>query len=434
MESVLVILAIILAIALGEIFNINTGLIAGAFAYLIGCFVLGMSVDDLLAAWPTDLFMVIFSISLFFNFAVVNGTLEKVANVLLYRFRNFEKFLPLILYFVTALVSGLGAAFFTSVAVMGAIGMVLCRNSNMNRLYAAMAVSLGALSGANFMVSAHGVLFNSLLSQVDSLADQAATITTNIFAVSFIYPVIVIGVLCFIDMRNNRGKSSDLRIEKPEPFTGKQKLNLALIFIMMLIVLGAPILSNVFSDVTWFVDACDRVDVTLVALVMAIVGYLVKLVDDPKPVFQKVPWDTIWLVGGVGMLVEVAVQAGTIDMLASLINMIPTPLVPIAVCVIAGIMSIFSSTLGVVAPLMFPMIPGFVAATGMSPSLFAVAIIIGAQSTSIAPFSTGGSLQLGSSGLEGEEQDKFYNELLFKGTPLGLIFAAVASVLLMFIF
>ena len=62
--------------------------------------------------------------------------------------------------------------------------------------------------------------------------------------------LIVLGVLCFIDMRNNRGKSSDLRIEKPEPFTGKQKLNLALIFIMMLIVLGAPILSNVFSDVT----------------------------------------------------------------------------------------------------------------------------------------------------------------------------------------
>ena len=335
---------------------------------------------------------------------------------------------------MTALVSGLGAAFFTSVAVMGAIGMVLCRNSNMNRLYAAMAVSLGALSGANFMVSAHGVLFNSLLSQVDGIADQAGTITTDIFAVSFIYPVIVIGVLCFIDMRNNRGRSSGLKIEKPEPFTAKQKLNLALIFIMMLIVLGAPILSNLLSDVTWFVDACDRVDVTLVALVMAIIGYLVKLVDDPKPVFQKVPWDTIWLVGGVGMLVEVAVQAGTIDMLAGLINMIPTPLVPIAVCVIAGIMSIFSSTLGVVAPLMFPMIPGFVAATGMSPSLFAVAIIIGAQSTSIAPFSTGGSLQLGSSGLEGEEQDKFYNELLFKGTPLGLLFAAVASVFLMFIF
>ena len=288
MESVLVILAIVLAIGLGEIFNINTGLIAGAFAYIIGCFVLGMSVDDLLGAWPTDLFMVIFSISLFFNFAVVNGTLEKVANVLLYRFRKLEKFLPLVLYFVTALVSGLGAAFFTSVAVMGAIGMVLCRNSNMNRLYAAMAVSLGALSGANFMVSAHGVLFNSLLSQVDSVADQAGAITTNIFAVSFIYPIIVIGILCFIDMRNNRGKDSELHIEKPEPFTGKQKLNLALIFIMMLIVLGAPILSNVFSDVTWFVEACDRVDVTLVALVMAIVGYLCKLVDDPKPVFQRV--------------------------------------------------------------------------------------------------------------------------------------------------
>ncbi len=431
MESLLVIIAIILAIGLGELFNINTGLIAGAFAYIIGCFVLGMSVNDLLAGWPTDLFMVIFSISLFFNFAVVNGTLEKVANVLLYRARNFDKFLPLILYFVTALVSGLGAAFFTSVAVMGAIAMVLCRNSNMNRLYAAMAVSLGALSGANFMVSAHGVLFNSLLSQIDSLSAQAGDITTSIFVVSFVYPIIVIGILCFLDMRHNRGKAGKLTIEKPEPFTGKQKINLLLILLMMIVVLAAPMLGSAVPALS---DACSRVNVSLVALVMAIVAYLLKLTDDPKPVFQKVPWDTIWLVGGVGMLVEVAVQAGTIDMLAGLINMIPTPLVPIAVCVIAGIMSIFSSTLGVVAPLMFPMIPGFVAATGMSPALFAVAIIIGAQSTSIAPFSTGGSLQLGASGLEGEEQDKFYNELLFKGTPMGLLFAAIASVVLVFIF
>jgi hypothetical protein len=80
--SLLIILAIILSILLGEKFNINTGLIALAFAYLIGCFVLGMSVKDLLATWPTQLFLVIFSVSLFFNFAVVNGTLNKLADLL----------------------------------------------------------------------------------------------------------------------------------------------------------------------------------------------------------------------------------------------------------------------------------------------------------------------------------------------------------------
>ena len=147
----------------------------------------------------------------------------------------------------------------------------------------------------------------------------------------------------------------------------------------------------------------------------------------------KVPWDTIWLVGGVGMLIDVAVEAGAIDMLASLITMIPAPLVAVCVCVIAGIMSIFSSTLGVVAPLMFPMIAGICAASGLSAPLIGVSIIIGSQSTSVAPFSTGGALILGSSDLEGEEQNKFYNDLLFKATPLGLVLAMACSAVLMFI-
>lgn len=63
--SILIILAIIISIYLGEKLNINTGLVALAFAYLIGCFVLGMSVNDLLDTFPTKLFLVIFTLALF---------------------------------------------------------------------------------------------------------------------------------------------------------------------------------------------------------------------------------------------------------------------------------------------------------------------------------------------------------------------------------
>ncbi|WNC13715.1 SLC13 family permease [Brevibacillus brevis] len=178
----------------------------------------------------------------------------------------------------------------------------------------------------------------------------------------------------------------------------------------------------------------SRTDITLLAVVFAIAAYLLKLAEDkPKEVLARVPWNTLWLVSGVGMLIDVAVKAGTIDLLASLINNMPSILVPIAVTIIAGIMSIFSSTLGVVAPLMFPMIAGIVGPTGYSASLIAVAIIVGAQSTALAPFSTGGSLILGNSGLSEEVSRKFYNDLLYKATPLGLGFAIVATLILMFI-
>jgi di/tricarboxylate transporter len=429
LNALLIIIAIVLSIGLGEKFNVNTGFIAAAFAYVIGCFVLGMKVSEVLATWPTKLFMVIFAISLFFNFAVCNGTLNKIASMLLYKFRNQQLILPLVLYFATALVSGMGAAFFTSVAVMGAVAMALCHESNIDRMQASMAVTLGALSGANFMVSAHGVLFNALLSQTD-VAAQAGEITQDIFIVSFIYPIFVIGYMIWAGHKNF--VAGDLKMEKPEPFTPKQKTNLILILIFMLVVLVVPMLGQ-FIDNETLDFVADHIDVSFLALIFAIVAYFLKLAPDSKEVMAKVPWDTIWLVGGVGMLIDVAVEAGAIDMLASLITTIPAPLVAVCVCAIAGIMSIFSSTLGVVAPLMFPMIAGISAASGLSAPLIGVSIIIGSQSTSVAPFSTGGSLILGSSGLEGEEQNKFYNELLFKATPLGLVFAMVCSALLTFI-
>lgn len=429
--SILIILAIIIAIYMGEKLDINTGLVALALAYLIGCFVLGMSISDLLATFPTKLFLVIFTLALFFNFAVVNGTLEKIAQLLLYRFQKQTKWLPLILYFITALVSGMGAGFFTSVAVMGAIAMALCKSSGMNKLHASFAVSLGSLSGANFMYSAHGVLFNSLLSGT-AVADQANILTRDIFVVSFIYPIFIMLILMFFDRKNS--PIANLNIEKPEVFSKKQKINISLIILLMIIVLGVPMIAKFMpeNELIQFINA--RTDVTLLAVVFAIVAYLLKLAEDkPKEVMARVPWNTIWLVSGVGMLIDVAVKAGTIDLLASMINNMPSFIVPIAVAIIAGVMSIFSSTLGVVAPLMFPMIAGIIEPTGYSASLIAVAIIIGAQSTALAPFSTGGSLILGNSGLSEEESKKFYNDLLYKATPLGLGFAIVATLILMFI-
>lgn len=430
--SILIILAIIIAIYLGEKLDINTGLVALAFAYLIGCFVLGMSINDLLATFPTKLFLVIFTLALFFNFAVVNGTLEKIAHLLLYKFQKQTQWLPLILYFITALVSGMGAGFFTSVAVMGAIAMALCKTSGMSKLHASFAVSLGSLSGANFMYSAHGVLFNSLLSET-AVANQADVLTRDIFVVSFIYPIFIMLILMFLDRKKNQ--ITELNIEKPESFTKKQKVNISLIILLMVIVLGVPMLANFMPNNETIQFINSRTDITLLAVVFAIASYLLKLAEDkPKEVMARIPWNTLWLVSGVGMLIDVAVEAGTIDLLASLINNMPSIIVPIAVAIIAGIMSIFSSTLGVVAPLMFPMIAGIIEPTGYSASLIAVAIIIGAQSTALAPFSTGGSLILGNSGLSEEESKKFYTDLLYKATPLGLGFAIVATLILMFIF
>lgn len=431
MESVLILLAIILAVYLGNKFSVNTGVLALGFAYLIGAFVVGMTPGDILGMFPTKLFMVIFGLSMFFNFAVVNGTLDKLAKLLLYYARNFTKYLPILLYLISALVSGLGAGFFTTVAVMTTISMAISNEAGLNKLLAAISISLGALSGANFMVSSHGVIFSSLLSET-VLASSSELITQNIFWVTFLYPFIVLLFLIFITTKGKHSDDIQPVFKKPTTFTSKQKLNLSLIGIFMGIILFVPILASVFSNSELVNFVNSRIDISFLAIIFAIIGYLTNLADNPKAVTEKVPWNTIWLVTGMSMLISVAAEAGTIELLASVIAQMPDAIIPIAITIIAGIMSMFSSTIGVVAPLMFPMVAEISGVSGHSPVLLIVAVIVGAQSTAISPFSSGGSLALGNSMLIGEEQDQFFKDLLFKATPFGLICSTLTVFVLSF--
>ena len=54
MLSAAIIFAIALAIFLGYKTKINTGLFCIVFAYIIGCFVMGLKPKQVIAYWPTN--------------------------------------------------------------------------------------------------------------------------------------------------------------------------------------------------------------------------------------------------------------------------------------------------------------------------------------------------------------------------------------------
>ena len=65
MLSIIIILSIALAIFLGYRTKINTGLFCIVFAYIIGCFVMGLKPKQIIGFWPTSTMFVILSVSLF---------------------------------------------------------------------------------------------------------------------------------------------------------------------------------------------------------------------------------------------------------------------------------------------------------------------------------------------------------------------------------
>ncbi|GHB15199.1 SLC13 family permease [Salinicola rhizosphaerae] len=433
MMSLLVVGAIIVSIVLGYRFKINIGLFAIAFAYLLGCFGLGMSPKEVIATWPLKIFFIIFSVCLFYSFAIVNGTLEKLAEHLMYRCRNFPHLLPFAIFLAAVIISALGAGYYTVLAFMAPITLLLCERTKLNLIVGAMAVNYGALAGANFVSSQSGIIFRTLMTNA-GLADNTAFINSfGIFVSTMVVPIVVIGGLILVSRKRGVAMASMDHVERPSPLNREQKSTLVLTLIMMATVLLPPIANLIAPDNATISLINSKVDIGLIASVFSVIALLMKLGDERKAI-ASLPWGTIIMICGVGMLISVAIKAGTIDMLGSWIGTsIPPVLVPVVFGVVAAFMSLFASTLGVVTPALFPLVPSIAGTLGIDPMIIFIAIVVGAQATSISPFSSGGSLILGSCPND-EARAGLLPKLLFRAAPLGFAAALIFNLLLTFVF
>jgi di/tricarboxylate transporter len=371
---------------------------------------------------------VILAVSIFYNFAAVNGTLEKLSKALLYACRSFPGLLPFALFFVAVILSVMGAAYFTVLAFLAPITILICEKANMDKQTGAVAINCGALAGGNFPTAALGVVFRGLMDTAyegtpDLTPLDSFSADLKICGLAIVFSLILIAIFRF-GFKENRSIGEGVVFEKPESFDPKQKTTLTLMLLMMAVVLVFPVLKLLIPSNAMISTIAGKIDVGLVAICFAVVALLFDLAPQ-KEVIARVPWNTIIMIAGAGMLIAVAVEAGTIDELSNWIGSnVPTALVPLAFSLVGAFMSFFSSTTGVVAPALFPLIPGLSASTGLSAMSLFACTILGAQSSAISPFSSGGSLILGSCGNE-EDRNALFNRLLFVAVPTSVIICAI---------
>ena len=178
------------------------------------------------------------------------------------------------------------------------------------------------------------------------------------------------------------------------------------------------------SAVTW---VNSRVDVSLFAILFAVVCALMR-VGEEKESLLHVPWSTLIMIGGMGMLVSIAVKAGTISLLAGWVGHTPRLLIPVVLCFLAAVLIMFGgSFVGVVAPALFPVVATLARATGMSPVLLYTSTTIGGLATGISPFSAGGAMVLGFT--DKDERDDMFHWEFAVGLPVCVGVALVVSLL-----
>ena len=147
--------------------------------------------------------------------------------------------------------------------------------------------------------------------------------------------------------------------------------------------------------------------------------------DDGEAV-KRMPWRVIVMVCGVTVLIALVEKAQGIDLLVSLVARVSTPdSVTGVVALLTGLVSVYSSTSGVVLPAFLPMVPGLAAELpGASALAIASSMNIGGHLVDVSPLSTIGALCL-TGAAEGDR--RLFNQLLAWGLSMAIVGALLAT-------
>jgi len=400
--------AIVLVIVLGYSTKTNIGLWAIAAAYLLGVFVLGLKPSDVVTLWPIKIFMMLFSVTFFYGYAALNGTLEKLALKVVYASRNIPWLIAIVLFLTATAISGIGAGDGATVMLIP-IAISIARISGMNYFLAAVSVVSGVSIGGFSPISMIGIFIRELADQVGGYGPAAVNAFGHTALLQSAALFSVVFTVSYVIFKGYRVKTPVL--DKPEPFDGQQVRTLIVIGIFVGILLAAPLLQILIPAVPFFARLHANIYLTFIAFICSILASLLHLGDE-KRVFARVPWHALTTICGMGMLIAVVGKSGAIELMSDYLSdsSLPAGLVQVLLAAFSGTMSLFVSGF-VVNTTFFALVPGLAEGLVINPGMLFAAIAVGSIATAVSPFSGGGGLVVASIE-DDEKRTRVFNALL----------------------
>jgi di/tricarboxylate transporter len=138
------------------------------------------------------------------------------------------------------------------------------------------------------------------------------------------------------------------------------------------------------------------------------------------------PWGVMVMVTGVTVLISILEETQGLDLFTNLFVRVSTAdTVTAVVAFVTGVVSVYSSTSGVVLPAFLPTVPGLVQQLGgLNPIAVASAMNVGSHLVDLSPLSTTGALCL--AGVPaGVDPQGLFNKLLAWGLSMTVIGAVI---------
>jgi Na+/H+ antiporter NhaD/arsenite permease-like protein len=404
--AVISVAALAFAVIVSCVSSVNVGVLAVALAWIVGVYVGGQSVGTIMGGFPSQLFLTLTGVTLLFSLAQCNGTLDRITHHAVRLCRGNRGVIPVMFFLLGATLSSMGPGNIATAALVAPLAMATATSSKIPLFLMAIMVGNGANAGALSPFAPTGIIVNGLMIRNGLPGYEVQTYLYNLAAhaaVAFLGYAVFGGLKLF-----GTGSASAPQLEDGTDgaFRSRHWLTVA--------VIASLILSVIFV----------QVNVGMAAFVGAAVLVLSRAADDGEAI-KRMPWRVIVMVCGVTVLIALVERAQGIDLLVSLVARISSPTtVTFVVAALTAIVSVYSSTSGVVLPAFLPMVPGLAAALpGASALAIASSMNIGGHLVDVSPLSTIGALCL--AGAPTDESRTLFNKLLAWGLSMCVVGAAL---------
>ncbi len=418
----LAILAVVFLVA--TVRGVNMGALALVASFIVGLAVFGQTTDDVLAGFPSGLFVILVGVTYLFALAKNNGTVDWIVHGSVRAVGGRVALVPWAMFFVCAAVTSIGAVSPAAVAIVAPVALGFALRYQIHPMMMGMMVVQGATAGSFSPIGIFGSITNGVVESNDLPSNQGFLFVTTFTAATIIA---VITYFAFggrqliargTEADNVAAMSADAEsasfaatrssgsdtphsaveasrsLQEPGAPTGAERLD-------------AQRIVTLIGLVVLMVGALGfDLDVGFTALTIAVILTLA-FPASAKGAVEKISWGTVLLIGGIVTYVNLLQNEGVVTWLGERVADVGAPLVAaLMICFIAAVVSAFASTTGIIGALI-PLAVPFLLTDQVNAIALIAALGISSSVVDCSPFSTNGALIVANA----NEQDR---EMVFK--------------------
>ena len=424
----LAVLAIVFLIA--TVRGVNMGALALVASFVVGLAVYDATTDDVLAGFPSDLFVILVGVTYLFALAKNNGTVDWIVHGAVRAVGGRVALVPWAMFLVCAAVTSIGAVSPAAVAIVAPVAMGFALRYRIHPVMMGMMVVQGATAGSFSPIGIFGSITNGVVETNDLPGNQAVLFLTTFLAAT------VIAVVTYLAFggRELIARGRDVATVGALSAAAGQAAQMATQGAS-----GGSGTSTPYSAVearrsavTPEPDDVTRLDpqrsLTLVGLVALMVGALGFDLDvgftaltiavaltlafpaSAKGAVEKISWGTVLLIGGIVTYVTLLQNQGVVDWLGDGVADVGAPLVAaLLICLIGAVVSAFASTTGIIGALI-PLAVPFLLTDQVNAIALIAALAISSSVVDCSPFSTNGALVVANA--DPDEREMVFKRLM----------------------